>query len=178
MKAEFAEKFEKCRRDLKQIQPIESTASTNNQGTKQSALSSIKSAAAAGVLSTSVRSIVNGLLSNELANLMEGPRNDSIERSAQLFQYASLAVCADLVISGELNTTVSRAVLDITEEFMKKSSEFIFNEKLVCFLICNPQIFFRLKFLDARAKDKVCFLWLSLRWFDKILALFFYSKYS
>ena len=142
LKAEFAEKFEKCRRDLKQIQPIESTASTNIQGTKQTALSSIKSAAAAGVLSTSVRSIVNGLLSNEQASLMEGPRNGSTERSAQPFQFASIAVCADLVISGELNTTVSKAVLDITEELMKKSSEFTFNVRFACFSVAILRYFY------------------------------------
>ena len=157
LKAEFAEKFEKCRRDLKQIQPIESTASTNNPGTKQSALSSIKLAAAAGVLSTSVRSIVNGLLSNDQASLMEGPRNDSTESSAQPFQFTSIAVCADLVISGELNTTVSKALLDITDEFMKISSEFAFNVKIACFFISNSQIFLHLKFLDAKRTAKYVF---------------------
>ena len=108
---DFADALSKAINVLKATQPVEISS-------KSTHITHIKSAAAAGLLSSSVRSSVNGLLKHKYLDLNHSTQNSPLEDSRC---FAAIAVCFDLAASAELHSTVCKTILDMSEELIKSS---------------------------------------------------------
>ncbi len=114
----------------KTLEPVESP-----QSTKVSHLSTIKSVAAAGVFSSSVRSVVDKLLlhpyiTSAKTNVVVSGKGDEITSGKveditsgegdDPMDFSAVAVCSDLAVSGELGSNVCKTIIDMTGSLMKE----------------------------------------------------------
>eukprot|EP00795_Rhopilema_esculentum_P014543 gene14543-5610_t len=101
LEVSFSESFDNVIKDLQLLSPVESTKPGSS-----SQLTHIRSAAAAGLLSSNIRSILKKLLEHDFITSSKTP-------------FGSVALCFDLVVSGELPSAVCKTILDATDEFIK-----------------------------------------------------------
>ena len=101
LEVSFSENFDNVIKDLQLLSPVESTMPGSS-----SQLTHIRSAAAAGLLSSNIRSILKKLLEHDFIRSSKTP-------------FGSVALCFDLVVSGELPSAVCKTILDATDEFIK-----------------------------------------------------------
>lgn len=129
----FAEVLEGCIESLKATQPPEVSSESSN-------LTNIKSAAAAGLLSSKVRALMNNLLQHKCIDSNHTSFDHALE---EMRCFAAIAVCFDLVTSAELHSVVCKIILDIAEEFIKLGEESKFCNELS--IIHSVAIFYHLR---------------------------------
>lgn len=137
LEVDFAKVFANCIESLKATQPVEISRKSTN-------LTNIKSAAAAGLLSSTVRTLVNDLLRHKCIDMNQKMHDHPLE---EMQCFAAISICFDLVTSAELHSAVCKTILDISEELIKSGiftintrySKFSFYMLLFLLLFCHPE---------------------------------------
>eukprot|EP00794_Sanderia_malayensis_P003215 gene3215-3692_t len=112
---EFAEYFDTT---LKELKDKSTQALEPSHASGVSHLSTIKLAAAAGLFSSAVRSIIEKLLLHPYVTSGEGPGAGG--RNSGPMVFSAVAVCADLALSGELGSTVCKTVIEKAEALLNE----------------------------------------------------------